>query len=146
MESNFMIYLLLVVKLFHSTQTASYNRSCLRNSIIVIKKNPYGDIIIKSETVNMNSTNVFDDTPIHTNNTTSSAQNISSEYIDNAVSNNSSSDCSKESSLDSRFSFDQSVTPLSSIYNFTSNSTDSSIAQNITKRRSMLRRLFDKLI
>lgn len=140
MERHLLFYLVLLVKGFVITQTASvYNRSSLRNSIIVIKKNPYGDIIIKSETVNLNSTDMFDDTATGANHVhLNDAFNISNEYMYDRVGCNCS-EYSKESIQDSNYTFNQSM------YNLT-NCTNSTTTQNTTKRRSILRRLFDKLL
>jgi hypothetical protein len=131
MESNFMIYFLLLVKLFQSAHQSVYNKSSLKNSIVVIKKNPYGDIIIKSETVNMNSTTLFDDQVYNSN---VSDVNISS--ADNATIYYSS-ESNRDSSVSSEL--------VTSLYNVTSNATLPE--QNCTtRRRSILRRLFDKLL
>lgn len=152
------IYFVLLVKMFHNSQ--GFNRSSLKNSIIVIKKNPYGNIIIKSETVNMNSTTLFDDIHIEKCNA-SVLQNFGSIENDtsyNSMSSgpdalpninsiystgyNTSSNTSCESDEYSRFSSNHIPHVIA---NVTLNSTMS--PQNVTtRRRSLLRRLLEKLL
>uniref|UniRef100_A0A8D8QKZ1 Uncharacterized protein n=1 Tax=Cacopsylla melanoneura TaxID=428564 RepID=A0A8D8QKZ1_9HEMI len=167
MGSNyFMIYCLLVVKLFHPSQQAVYNRSNLKNlknSIIVIKKNPYGDIIIKSETINMNATTaVSDDIQI---NNVSAVQNFTSDENSmnfNCFNSNKDINFNLNSSSNSYLASNENITSYNSSINYSSESEQefrlppeqmftsicnvTSAEQSVTtRRRSLLRRLFDKI-